>query len=211
VREPLRDSDNPDWDIDGGVLRNHLEGFDDPDILSEGYHARPVPAPRPTLASDKPTPVRENKPIPRKQTGYVSAGREYEHYTDELGRTKRRTVGSANGRSIEGAGRDNADSPLSNPSGTGADPTPRGANGAGHAIRTRRGRGLSVVDAIRNTVDPDIASFESATFEASVKDIKFATGGDAVLQLVVPYSHRKELMKMVDSYGLSIVIKAIAK
>jgi hypothetical protein len=51
-----------------------------------------------------------------------------------------------------------------------------------------------------------VPEFRTANFTGYVKDLKFNIGGDAILQIVIPYEDREEAKKFVDSRGLLLVI-----
>ncbi len=94
-------------DLGGGFLPPDFTTDDQHNDYSDTDVRLIEQAVRLSASSPSPNPVWESRPIPRKQTGYVSAGRRYTHVPDELGRPRRKAMGQDSGHSrtgVEGDG-----------------------------------------------------------------------------------------------------------
>jgi len=180
-------------------------------------------ATRVPTAADLPVPVLEPRPQPpRKLTGYTHAGRRNKPAND-IRRPDSGRVGKATGDNPTRVGGSDAVRPVSEQVNTTA-PKRNGNTGSkasgdgkrsgrpinifsdGKRIR-RAGTGVAFA---KPEINEDVTSvgvpeFQSTNFTCYVKDLKFNIGGEAILQLVIPYENREEAKKLVDTRGLTIL------
>lgn len=189
-----------------------------------------VEAARVPTAASLSNPVPESRPRPpRKLTGYGNAGRRKNGPRGKSIPNSGVGVGTSNGSNPPGATREHAlSAAIQLVAGTTGE-RPVGSSGTGTASdagnnrrstpeyiadgqRVRRlGSGVKAAGEIKNKVpaaDVTVPNFIKANFVCHVKDIKFPIGGEAVLQLIIPYEHRAEAAKFIETRGISIIVTA---
>lgn len=219
-------SDTQEFDWDNAIGPGTISGPD-----TDGFGNNP-PAARIPTASSLPQSILESRPIPpRKRTGYANAGKVREprpgpdpDTSKRMGSIARQALARAGGindlrAAVELVSRERKQRSVGSESSGGssiegdtkpANPSPgRPKNLTANGQRVRR-TGTGLAAGVIRQIAPEYSApeFQPANFTCYVKDIKFPIGGEAILQLAIPYEMRNEAVKFVETRGLTIVVSA---